>query len=67
MLDILLATPLWLRKMAYFLLPIVLLDVDFCIDLVANNFFKIVNTNLEHPVRGNYFKNLRKYGHHWKI
>ncbi len=37
--------------MAYFFLLIALLDFFFfCIELVTNNFFKTVNTNLEHPV-----------------
>ncbi len=47
---IILAIPLWLPKMAYFLLLIALLNIVFCINLVASNFFKTVNTNLEHPV-----------------
>ncbi len=34
-----------------FFLPIALLYISFCIDLVANNFFKTVNTNSEHPVK----------------
>ncbi len=36
--------------MAHFFLPIALLDIVFCTDLVADNFFKTVNTNLAHPV-----------------
>ncbi len=36
-----------LVKMAYFFLPIALLDVVFLIDLVVNNFFKTVITNLD--------------------
>ncbi len=29
-----------------FFLPIALFDIFFCMDLVANNFFKTVNTNM---------------------
>ncbi len=46
----LLTTPLWLLKIALFSAYYTFRHRFFCIDLAANNFFKIVNTNLEHPV-----------------
>ncbi len=51
MIDILLATPLWLLKMAYFFLPTALLDIGFLHRFgVTNNFFETLNISLEHPL-----------------